>query len=185
MPPRSVERMHRFASTAQKLRNKRIQMNIALRTLSTIAAVVASSLLVACNKAPPPPPYKPIGDMKAFMNNVLEPSAQALWATVGSISTKDGVENFAPKTDEDWAKARHYASVVAESGNLLMMEGRAKDREAWTLAARGLIDQAEVALKAIEKKDADALFTANSDVFLACTECHSKYVVGALPPAGK
>jgi hypothetical protein len=161
-------------------------MNITLRTLSMMTtALVASSLLAACNKAPPAPPYKAVSDMKGLMNDVLEPSAQGLWAMVGSITTKDGTENFAPKTDEDWAKARHYASVVAESGNLLMMEGRAKDREGWMIAARGLIDQAEVALKAIEKKDADALFTANSDVFLACAECHKTYVIGAESAATK
>lgn len=161
-------------------------MNITQRTraLMTIA-VAAASLLAACEKAPPPPPYKTIGDMKALMNNVIDPAAVALWATVGSVTTKDGEEKFAPKTDEEWAKARHLAAVVAESGNLLMMEGRAKDREAWMIAARGLIDQSEVALKAIEKKDADALFTANSDIFLACTECHKTYAIGAESAAVK
>jgi cytochrome c556 len=158
-------------------------MNITVRTLTLTTLLFG--LLAACSKAPPPPPFKAVNDMKQLMNRVIDPAAIALWAAVGSVSTKDGEEKIAPKTDEDWAAARNNAAIVAEAGNLLMMEGRAVDRDAWMIAARGLIDQAEVAMKAADAKDADALFTANSDVFLACTECHKTYAIGAQKAATK
>ena len=150
-----------------------------------LLALSCSLSLAACNKAPPPPPHKAVTDMKGLMNRVIDPAADALWASVGTIITKDGEEVIVPKTDEEWAAVVHNAAVVAEAGNLLMLEGRAKDREAWMITARGLIDAAEIAMKAAEAKDADALFTANSDVYLACTECHKTYALGAVSDVSK
>jgi len=152
-------------------------MHITLRTLSITSLTIL--LLSACDKAPSPPPQKAVTDMKQFMSWVVDPAAVALWASVGSVTTKDGEEKIAPKDDEAWAAARHNAAVVAEAGNLLMMDGRAVDREEWMLAARGLVDKAERAMKAADEKDAERLFTANSDVFIACTDCHKTYALGA------
>lgn len=150
-------------------------MNITLRIGLVLG--VSIGMLAACNKAPPAPPYKSVTDMKQLMNRVIDPAAVELWGAVGSVLTKDGEEKIAPKTDKEWALAVKNAAIVAEAGNLLMMDNRAKDREAWMIAARGMIDQAEIAMKAAEEKNVDKLFTANSDLFLACTECHKTYAL--------
>jgi hypothetical protein len=148
-------------------------MNIALRIFSFTLVIVT---LVSCSKTTPPsPPYKHVIDMKQFMAWVMDPAADALWASVGTIISEEGEQHIAPKTDEEWAAARNNAAILAETANLLMLDTRAVDRDAWMIAARGLIDQAERAMKAAEAKDSEALFTANSDVFLACTECHQTY----------
>jgi hypothetical protein len=186
---RRLQLIDEFAFTSQKCSRFFLNlgvlehMNIIQRT--ALVSVLSIGVLAACNKAPPAPPYKAANDMKQLMNRVIDPAAVELWGAVGSVMTKNGEEKIAPKNDEEWAKAVKNAAIVAEAGNLLMMDGRAKDREAWMIAARGLIDRAEVAMKAAEAKDAEALFTANSDVFLACTECHKTYALEAQSAATK
>jgi len=144
-------------------------------SLTALTLALASTWLTACEQAPPAAPFKSVTDMRQFMEWVLDPVADELWASVGIIIDEKGETRIEPKTDAEWAQVRNNAAIIAEAANLLMLDSRAKDREGWMIAARGLIDQAERAIKAAEAKDADALFTANSDVFLACTECHKTY----------
>jgi cytochrome c5 len=73
---------------------------------------------------------------------------------------------------------RNSAAVIAESGNLLMMPGRAFDQDQWMKDARSMIDAAMTAREAAEAKDVPALFDAGGAVYEACTACHSKYALG-------
>jgi cytochrome c556 len=41
-----------------------------------------------------------------------------------------------------------------------------------------MIDEANKCVAAAEAKDLEALFTAGGDLYLACTACHAKYLVG-------
>ncbi len=72
---------------------------------------------------------------------------------------------------------RSGAAVVAEAGNLLMMEGRAFDREEWMTYSRGMIEAARTAIEAAEAKDVPALFDAGGAVYESCTACHAKYAL--------
>ena len=73
---------------------------------------------------------------------------------------------------------RNAAATIAESGNLLMMKGRAIEEEDWMKASSGLIDAAMLAVQAAEAKDKDALFDAGGTLYESCTACHSKYALG-------
>ena len=44
---------------------------------------------------------------------------------------------------------------------------------------RKMIDEANKCVQAIEAKDLETLFTAGGDLYIACSECHAKYVIGA------
>ena len=148
-------------------------------------------LLYGCNSADTPSgatqsasgssaqgtPFHTIADTKQLMNWILDPAADVVWGAVGTIITAEGTERIEPKTDEEWTAVRNSAAVVAESGNLLMLPGRARDQE-WMDFARKLIDTANETLQAAEAKDAETLFTAGSDMYLVCAACHEKY----LPP---
>lgn len=161
-------------------------------TLSRGFVLLGSSILLAvagCSRpadpvadAPPAAPYVAATDMKQLMSWVMDPSADVVWASVGTIITEGGQEQFAPRTDEEWTAIRNAAAVVAESGNLLMMPGRAVNQEDWMAKSRALIDTATIVIRAAEAKDAEALFTAGSDMYLACSACHAGYVFGG--PAG-
>jgi hypothetical protein len=143
--------------------------------------------LVGCGSSEPPPapaavpagpPFHATLNVKQLMNWIIDPNADVIWNSVGTIITEKGREELMPKTDDDWAAVRNAAAVVVESGNLLMMDGRAYDREQWMEAARGMIDAANTAIEAAETKDVEALFDAGGAVYEACTACHAKYAIG-------
>jgi hypothetical protein len=113
--------------------------------------------------------------MKQLMNWVIDPAAQVVWKSVGAVVDEE-VHEFAPTTEEEWARVHSAAATLAESGNLLMMEGRAKNRADWMMKARRLVDMANEARKASAAKDADALFAAGGRVYEACADCHAQYM---------
>jgi hypothetical protein len=148
---------------------------------------LCAMLLAGCGSSEPPPapaaapagaPFHTTLNVKQLMNWIIDPNADVIWNSVGTIITEKGREELMPKSDEDWAAVRNAAAVLVESGNLLMMDGRAYDRDQWMTAARGMTDAANTAIEAAETKDIEALFDAGGAVYEACTECHSKYAIG-------
>jgi len=141
-------------------------------------------LLCGCGASTPPPPATPfqtVLDTKQLMSWVLDPQADIVWASVATIVTAEGKQEIAPKTDEEWAAVRNSAALVAEGANLLMLPGRAVNQDDWMQKSRALIDAANVVLKAVEAKDAPAVFTAGSDMYLACSACHAAYIFSEQP----
>lgn len=124
---------------------------------------------------PPPPPFQTTANMKDLMLNVLDPAADGLWDSVGTVFTIEGVFEKFPATDDEWAGVRGHAIQLAESGNLLMLPQRSNGSAEWVADAQALITQSGRALKAIEAKDKDALFTIGGDIYDVCTSCHSKF----------
>jgi len=122
--------------------------------------------------------FKLSGDVKHIMQWVLDPAAFGVWKSAGSIITAAGTRELAPTTDEGWLAVEHSAAVVAASGNLLMMPGRAVDEEGWKNIAQGLVDAGLVAQKAAKNQDSDALFDAGGQIYRVCKACHSVYVRG-------
>jgi len=137
-------------------------------------AVCAAS---ACGApAPPPaPPFQTTATMKDLMLNVLDPAADGIWESVGTVMTVEGTFEKFPQTDDEWAGVRSYAIQLAESGNLLMLPSRSNGSAEWIADAQALITQSGRALKAIEAKDKDAVFTIGGDIYDVCTSCHSKF----------
>lgn len=157
-----------------------------MRTVS-ILAFAAIVVLIGCSKAPEASrspvertPFRAVADTKQVMNWILEPNADVVWEAVGTIVTAEGEQNLAPSTEEQWQAVRNAAATVAEFGNLLMLEGRARDRGEWMRKARALIDASNEAVQAAEAKDTAMLFTAGGDMYLACTACHTQYVIGGM-----
>lgn len=141
--------------------------------------------MMGCGQAPPPlPPFQSVHDVKETMVLVLDPAADVVWDSAGSIVTFEGTEDLAPTTDEGWLRVAHSAAVVAESGNLLMIPGRARDDADWMEISRGLIDAGVRAEQAAEAHDAEALFAAGGRLYNVCVSCHQQYWVdqpAALP----
>jgi hypothetical protein len=116
------------------------------------------------------------------MNWILDPNADVVWGAVGTIVTSEGEQEFAPTTDEQWTTVRNSAATVVESGNLLMMNGRARDQDDWIRKTQDMMSAAKQVLQAAEAKDADTLFTAGSDMYLACSACHAQYIFDEAEP---
>ncbi|MDE3110760.1 MAG: hypothetical protein KGL02_12560 [Acidobacteriota bacterium] len=101
---------------------------------------------------------------------------------------------------DNWQALRLRLIVLLEAPNLLVMPGRKVappdvtsqnpqielqpdqiqtlidgDRAAFVRRARDLQDAAEVALKAVDEKNTDALFQAEANLDNACEDCHLHY----------
>ncbi len=124
---------------------------------------------------PAPPPFQPVADVKQLMVSILEPAAEGYWDAVGSVDDAKGTTFFAPRSNEDWVAVRDHALVIAESGNLLMMTTRARDRGDWIAMSVALIEAGRRAIAAAEARDTTAVFDVGAEVYEACTKCHAVY----------
>jgi hypothetical protein len=129
----------------------------------------------ACGGGSEPPPFKPVADNQQLMEGVIEPAADVIWDSVGTIITAAGEEHVRPKTDEEWEVVRNAALALTESGNLLMMVPRARDGDEWMRISQAMIDTGTAAVRAAEAKDPDGMFDAGAEIYAVCTNCHAKY----------
>lgn len=136
--------------------------------------LLASVLAVAgCSK---PPPYKADNGVHEIMEHVLEPAAKAFWGGAGYVHNEQGERDLAPTTNEGWQAVENGAAVVAESGNLLMMPGRAVEEDEWMAYSRRLAEVGLKAMRAAEARDKEAVFAVGGELFEACEACHAKYL---------
>ena len=117
----------------------------------------------------------PVGDMKETMDWVLDPAADVIWGFAGFVMTAEGTTDLAPKSEEDWAEVKHAAWVLAESGNLLMMPGLAKDNADWMEYSQGLTTMGNRLIEVAEGQDSDALFEVGGHLYNVCLACHQAY----------
>ena len=148
-------------------------------------ALVGCSVLfaVACGAAPPP--LRLHADVKQIMAAIVDPAADVVWGAVGTIDTIEGTEQIRPRDEGEWTETAHAAWVVAEAANALMIGNRPKDTGDWMKFAQELADNSLKAARAAEAHDADALFTAGGDMYLACTACHAKYNITLTAPVSQ
>lgn len=143
-----------------------------------MALVAVASLAVACGQGGAggdSPPFNPVASVEDLMHDVVYPNAEVVWDSVGTIITVEGTNEIRPQSHEEWEAVFQSALTVAEAGNLLMMEGRAKDTGEWMVGASGLIDATKTALEAAQAHDPEALFDAGGEIYAACTYCHELY----------
>jgi len=148
-------------------------MHLTLRFL-TIGLLTAQ---VACSRQPQAssPPYEAVTDVRRTMELIIDPAAEVVWDSAGSVITEAGEQDLAPASPEAWAKVEAAAAVLTESGNLLMMPGRSAGPD-WDEHARALIRGGELATAAAQQQDAGALFDAGGRIYEVCLACHTQYV---------
>lgn len=157
---------------------------------SDLEATAASNLL-------------PVAGIQDIMATMLEPSADALWLSVGSTVTAAGEKDFAPSTTEEWEQLHTHALTLVEASNLLLMDGRrvvregvdeledhgtqgnltAEEAEAAIAANRALFIDFAVAMRstgqkfltAIADKDSQGIFDAGHSLELICEGCHLEF----------
>jgi hypothetical protein len=138
--------------------------------------------MVAAGGCQASPEYTAVADVKQLMAAVIEPAAEVYWDAVGTVDDSAGSHSYAPTSPEDWTAVRNGALIVAESGNLLMMEGRAKDRGEWIAMSRAMIEAGTRAVAAAEARDTARVFAAGADLYDTCTRCHAAYATALLRP---
>jgi len=131
--------------------------------------LLAASALSAQPQPPAPPaaPVKPaiVGTMSDLMVKVIYPASDAIFY----ITTRQ------PTSDAEWGDLQGKALMVAESANLLMMPGRARDEDRWMQDAKLMLDAGRAAYRAARAKDLAALEALNDQLYESCTSCHQHY----------
>src|ERR1700686_3624033 len=126
----------------------------------------------------PSEPFPPSASVKQLMLDLIHPSSNDILLAI----YRGGPGG--PKDEKDWAAVRRAAVTLAESGNMLMMRGRARDQGDWIKDAKLLVDVGNSAYKAAQAKDSDALAGLAGSVDASCTTCHKQYRPNVFPKDG-
>ena len=110
-------------------------------------------------------PTRPVGTMSDLMVKMIYPTSDAIFY----------IETRTPKTDAEWGELQAKTLTLAESANLLMMPGRARDQDRWMADAKLMLDAGMAAYAAATKKDVAALVDLNDAVYQSCVVCHQHY----------
>ena len=97
---------------------------------------------------------KPIASIMELHEAMISPSSDAIF----------DVGREAPTNDKEWTAVRNHAVILAESANMLMLEGRAKDAGAWMKFSTALADAAAAALRAARTKNLDGVLEAGDQI---------------------
>jgi len=148
-----------------------------MRSLGVLL-IAGAGLLTTAATAQAPTTFQPVGNMSQLMVDIVYPTSDAIFY----------VDRDPPKNQHDWNVLRAQALTLAESGNLLMMEGRARDQQNWIKDSKMMIDIGGAAFKAAQAKDIDAIRALNDSLNAVCVTCHFQYRPGyhrREPPAAK
>ena len=88
------------------------------------------------------------------------------------------IESRTPTTDAEWTVLEGQALMVAESANLLMMPGRARDQKQWMADAKLMLDAGADAVKFARVKNVEAIAALSDRLLESCTTCHRHYRPG-------
>lgn len=145
-----------------------------------------ATLLISSACAPDPSdslPFEAVADDLQLMVSVIEPAAEVYWDAVGVIMDLDGTHEIEPRSDEEWEAVENAAWVLAESGNLLLMEDRARGRQHWIRMSRSMIEVGRRAVDAAVAKDPQAVFDVGAEVYFVCVGCHAAYATETIRPS--
>ena len=136
------------------------------------------------------------------MRDLIDPLSDNIFLSVGARVSAAGVEEWAPKTDEDWAKVRVGAVAMAEASYLLKVprpfappgdENNSKGPDApelspaqikekldrdpvlWQAKIEALRNVGRQVLDIVERRDVSALEEAAENLDHACENCHLEY----------
>jgi hypothetical protein len=118
--------------------------------------------------APDRPPTRNVGSMSDLMVKIIYPASDALFY----------IESRTPTTDAEWTVLEGQALMVAESANLLMLPGRARDQKQWMADAKLMLDAGAAALKAAKAKSVEGVAAVSDQLLESCTSCHKTYRPG-------
>jgi hypothetical protein len=146
-------------------------------SLRRIAALVLLGLVAGCGaEQSPQTQYRPVLDAKSLMNWVLDPSADVIWGSAGTIMTLEGEEDLAPTTDEGWDAVRNAAATLAEMGNVLRIPGHSRGAD-WDEIADGLTQTAVLLMGAAERRNDQEVFDYGGQLYNVCVACHQLYML--------
>ena len=113
------------------------------------------------------------GTTRDIMDGIVIPYSQAIF---DAVAYENGKLTRAPRNDDEWHRLYVQAVAVAEAGNLLMIDGRAKDQREWIALAHEMSIKAAAVAKGANLNNVDRVLEAGGELYETCTACHAKYV---------
>lgn len=107
----------------------------------------------------------PVGTMSELMVRIIYPTSDAVFY----IATRT------PTTDAEWNELQTKTLMLAESANLLMIPGYARDQQRWMDDAKLMLEAGTAAYNAAKKRDVQALEAVNDALYESCVTCHRHY----------
>jgi hypothetical protein len=147
-----------------------MRFTLRLLTIGLLAALAACAREPQATRAQ----YEAVTDVRQTMELIIDPAADLVWDSAGTVVTETGEQDLAPDSPEAWVEVEAAAAVLTEAGNLLMMPGRSAGPD-WDQHARDLINTGKLAMAAARQQDADALFDAGGRIYEVCLACHNQY----------
>lgn len=131
-----------------------------MRTKAFCAAAIGAGLGLAAEAT-----FQPVGSMSQLMTAVIYPASDAIFY----------VDRQPPRNEVEWNALAGQALVVAESGNLLMLPGRARSEPNWAADSKLLVEAGAAAYKAALARDLDGVRAVNDKLYTACVTCHNEF----------
>jgi len=146
-----------------------------------LAFVVAGARLAMRERvaATPDVVLTPVATVKQIMKGIVGPAANRVFDSVQVSVTIKGTEEKVPQTEEEWEAIGNDAAALIESGNLIMMGGRAVDKGDWMKMAHAMIDASQVVMRAAQAKSPDQILESGEALNASCDNCHTKYQRGS------
>lgn len=129
------------------------------RHVAALACVFAVAGTVAAQRTP-------MKTVKDVMLVLTIPGSDAVFKAAGEPPAKDA----------DWVALRREAAPLVESADLLLTPKYAINAAEWPRLAQAHQTAVTAALKAIEKKDANALSDASDALYETCDNCHNRFM---------
>lgn len=116
------------------------------------------------------PTITAVATVKQLCQGVITASSDALF----------NVGREVPSSDYEWTVLHNDALMLAESGNLLMIGGRARDADEWMVMSQELVDAGVAAVEAVEARNAEQVLAAGDQIVVVCEKCHEPYRDGGI-----
>jgi len=185
---------------------------------SCVSSLLLGAFASACSPstaqspAPPPPAVsheqalwgdlKPVVSVKELMRDMIDPASDFVFDSVGTVITKRGRIEKAPKTEQDWERIRIGAVTLAEGVYLLKIprpfappgdennssgpeppelspaQIKAKleaDPVLWNAKIEALRNVGLEVIEIVNRKDVNELWDAGENLDQACENCHLEY----------
>jgi cytochrome c556 len=173
------------------------------------APVILAGMTLAFSAAAAPRGPASDQSIQEIMDTVVDPSADALWETAGTVAEHGRTNVRRPRTDQDWKTARRLALTLIDGAKQLQTPRPVGSNGHWVLAdaaTPGIRSAAQIqadiaanparfykaaarlqktsvdALAALDAKDIPRFLDAGARIDAACEACHAAYWYPRRPP---
>ena len=134
-------------------------------------------VLAGASAAPAGSARAPVATVKQLMDGLISPASATVYSSVSIVVSAEGEKENYPKSEAEWDRVSGAAAALAEAGSLLMVEGRARDKDRWNSISQSMIDASLVSMKAAQARDKEALLASGEALNNTCDDCHRIYSV--------